>query len=566
MKLRISWKIFLLALLGVFLMSIGSILSIFLVSNVAGELDAVARYHLTLEKSAAAIEAHAIEYELHIERLATLNREKRGNSPVAQKESRMMGERAETLAKEIHQARQLLEEGERKQVIPPELQASLNVRFQNIEDSFARYRKHASSFVEESKKGYTDQAIWMEDRLQEEEDVFNQSLERLRQEVGSEVDGAVQRARDDEQKVMISSIGLTVLALALALVVAGYITRGLVRPIHDLLTGTRKIEEGDLDVNLPVSTGDEVGQLTAAFNHMTGELKLKERIRDTFGRFVDPRIVAELIENQEEGAGDGQKRIMTVFFSDIAGFTEMGEKLSPNGLVRMINAYLTQMAEPIRANRGVIDKFIGDAIMAYWGPPFSGMSNHADLAARSALEQMKSLQKFREDLPEILGLNEDFSGFHIRIGLASGELVVGEMGSENAKNYTVMGDVVNLASRLEAINKQYGTGIIVSEGTAQMLSDGFKLRELDIIRVKGKQQPVAIFELLGSPGDELSFDPGNIFQKGLEFYRQRNWDQALEAFSELGDAPSRIYSARIRHFKANPPPEDWDGVWAFKTK
>jgi adenylate cyclase len=203
------------------------------------------------------------------------------------------------------------------------------------------------------------------------------------------------------------------------------------------LAGAKAVEAGDLDGTLVATSRDEIGRLTIAFNQMVEQLRLKERLRQTFGKYVDPRVVEGLIEGPALAA-EGQRRVMTVLFCDVKGFTSTSEGMTPQGLVRVMNRYFSTMSAPIRQRQGVIDKYIGDAIMAYWGPPFTDDAAQAGLASLAALEMLQLVPQLRAELPELLGVRALPNIFDIRIGIATGEVLVGSIGSELMMSYTVM--------------------------------------------------------------------------------------------------------------------------------
>ena len=569
MRIRISAKIFSIAVLIVLMMTIGSIISVTRVAGVREELEHLANNLMNLESATAALDQHSLEYELHVERLAAIYRQDLDTPEELAQVEKDIKDRSDRLHKEISDVHKLLEDAVSSGSVEPRFSDVYGLTLENATANFLSYEKHSQEYLAETKLGNTQRAQWIEKRLEEEEDEFDAILEQLRHQVEMEVQSAGQRSESHESALLYTSIGLTAGALFLGLLIAWFVTRNLVRPVYDLLEGTKAIEQGNLQTSVPIRSDDEIGTLTASFNKMATELQLKERIKETFGRFVDPRIVSDLIERPQDTVLEGERRIMTVFFSDIADFTSISEKLTPVALVQLINAYLSRMAVPIQEHRGVIDKFIGDAIMAFWGPPFTSPSEHANLAAETALAQMESLKTFRDTIAETLGVKDAFQDFRIRIGLATGDLVVGEMGSEQARNYTVMGDTVNLASRLEAMNKNYGTSIIVSAGTRQMLSESFITRKLDVIRVKGKTEPVAIHELVGRDTDLSSEHRLAIrrFEEALELYQKRQWPQALVALENLDESKAVVVlRERSKEFQKNPPPESWDGVWNYETK
>jgi adenylate cyclase len=224
------------------------------------------------------------------------------------------------------------------------------------------------------------------------------------------------------------------------------------------------------------------------------------------------------------------------------------------------------MSEPIQAQNGILDKFIGDAIMAYWGPPFTGEDEHAALACLAALEQKARMQQFRAALPDVLGFRKNLPHVDVRMGITTGDVTVGNIGSERAKGFTVIGDTVNLASRLEGANKEYGTGILVSQDTWERARHAVEAREIDAVRVVGKTEPVRVFELLGKKG-EADTALKESYEEGLRHYRARDWDPAEAAFKRNpDDPPSRVMLARIALWRADPNACPADGVWDLTKK
>ena len=260
---------------------------------------------------------------------------------------------------------------------------------------------------------------------------------------------------------------------------------------------------------------------------------------------------------------------MTVLFCDMKGFTSLSEGMTPQGLVKVINRYLSIMSEPIRSNRGIIDKYIGDGIMAYWGPAFVGEADHARFACLATMEMIGRIATLRQEIPEILGVRgTPMERCDLRIGVATGEALVGSIGSDVMMSYTVMGDVVNFASRLEGANKLYGTRNLVSERAITATGGTFEVREVDRIVVAGHTHSEVVFEILGSKGEltpqQLSLR--DSYLEGLTAYRERGWDDALRALNASlealpGDGPSLALLQRVESLKANPPSQDWDGSW-----
>ncbi|HPB15398.1 MAG TPA: adenylate/guanylate cyclase domain-containing protein [Smithellaceae bacterium] len=300
--------------------------------------------------------------------------------------------------------------------------------------------------------------------------------------------------------------------------------------------------------------------------HYFKEEREKKKIRGAFQYYLTSSVINEMLKDPDKLKLGGDKKDLTVLFSDIRGFTTISEKMTPEELVALLNEYLTTMTNQVFHYDGLLDKYMGDAIMAVFGAPLD-QPDHAERACRTALAMMKELRKLQDKWKA-----EGRPVFDIGVGLNSGDMVVGNMGSEMRFDYTVMGDMVNLGSRLEGTNKEYGTNIIISEFTYEKVKDAMCCRELDGVRVKGKLKPVKIYELLGEKKDEAAFrDLLEGFGKGLALYREAKWDEAIAAFQGVlaarpNDTPSKVYVERCKNLKENPPAEPWDGVFVMTKK
>ena len=298
-----------------------------------------------------------------------------------------------------------------------------------------------------------------------------------------------------------------------------------------------------------------------------GEGRQKKEVRGAFSRYLSPQVVDQVLEKPELLSLGGSRRVMTCFFSDVAGFTSISEALSPEDLVHLLNRYLSLMTRAVMDRGGTVDKFEGDAIMAFWGAPLP-QEDHAWRACQSALEQQEIMARFRAEV-----LAEGLPELRVRMGLNTGPMIVGNMGSEERFDYTVMGDAVNLASRLEGANKQYSTYIMISETTYAEVKDLVEVRELDLLRVKGKQEPIRVYELMAVTG-KLPPEKERTraaYQEGLALYRDMDFVAAEQAFtraleSDPEDGPSLTYMERCRTYRDYPPPSDWDRVFTMTTK
>src|SRR5215469_5963444 len=253
-------------------------------------------------------------------------------------------------------------------------------------------------------------------RTDQARDEFNQEIDKIRADMLAQVDASASVVLRNQQHAILITIVVTALAATLGLIFAMLVSGGITRPVRLLLEGTRQVEAGHLDRSIDVTTGDEIGQLSAAFNRMIEQLRHKERIRETFGRYVDPRVVEGLIDQPKLAATEGQRRVMTVMFCDMKGFTGLSAGMTPQGLVKVMNRYLSTMSEPIRRQRGVIDKYIGDAIMAYWGPPFVEDADEGQFACVAAIEMIERVATLRNELAELFGVRVIPAECDIRIG------------------------------------------------------------------------------------------------------------------------------------------------------
>ena len=296
------------------------------------------------------------------------------------------------------------------------------------------------------------------------------------------------------------------------------------------------------------------------------EARSRRLITGLFGTYVPRELVAQMSKNPEEYSMRGESREMTVLFSDVRDFTSISEGLTAEQLKDMMNMYLTQMTEVIQRQNGTIDKYIGDAIMAFWGAPITN-PQHAKDGLESAIDMQKKIRLLDPDFAK-----RGWQPLHIGVGLNCGEMNVGDMGSRFRRAYTVMGDAVNLASRLEGLTKEYGVGILVSENVVNAVPS-YLYREIDKVQVKGRAEGAAVFEPVGrlDQVEEAAVDLVDRFHRMLEYYRAQRWDEADKVLVELTQGQHdnklvKLFRQRIFEFRYNPPGPSWNGVWVFKTK
>lgn len=338
-------------------------------------------------------------------------------------------------------------------------------------------------------------------------------------------------------------------------------------------------EKGTLfDLSFPLLSSFII-YITVVFISYFREQKDRQRIRSAFGQYLSPALVEQLAQSPDKLKLGGETRNMTILFSDVRGFTTISEsfKHDPQGLTRLMNSFLTPLTNAIIEEKGTIDKYMGDAIMAFWNAPIDD-PDHEINACRAALAMLRRVDELNAERE--IEANENGTRFiplNVGVGLNTGQCVVGNMGSDLRFDYSVLGDSVNLASRLEGRSKSYGTPIIIGAGTAAKAEKKFATLEIDLITVKGKTEPERIFTVLGAE-DVLASDDYNkirdLNERMLKAYRKRDWNGALDALQlarhsrndfEL-DEIYALYLARIHTFQKDAPPDDWDGVFAFDTK
>ncbi|MBT6583470.1 MAG: adenylate/guanylate cyclase domain-containing protein [Gammaproteobacteria bacterium] len=297
------------------------------------------------------------------------------------------------------------------------------------------------------------------------------------------------------------------------------------------------------------------------------EMGQKTMIREMFGQYLSPKVVENLVDDPSKIQLGGEEREMTAFFSDIRGFSSISERLTPSELVQVLNDYLTDMCDIILAAEGTVDKFEGDSIMAFWGAP-TRQADHAKRACFAAIEMNDRLIELRSK-----ALEQGVTPLVVRMGMNTGTMVVGNMGSKQRMNYTIMGDAVNLASRLEGANKAYGSGMMISESTYRFCEADVDVRELDRITVVGKSEPVTVYQLLNRKNQtsDAEADLVDQFSKGLELYKAGDFQRAKSEFSACleifaDDGPAQTYISRCQAFTDNPPGADWDGVYRLTEK
>ncbi len=574
-RLSIRRKIMGIAVVLIALMAVTAILSMISVMQVSARLEELTNSYIPAYGNLARANIRSVERSLELRRMVIERLRSPGGSERLTEIRRMFETKGAEVEHETEAARALMNGLIQKGATfsDPTALARLDTR---LETALTVSRSHLNSEIERlvpvletGDARAIDDSLGRVDTLRNE---LNQSLDSIRADMFTLLRAEADRTRQKQSQVTMIAALLTVLAAIMGLVFSMLVSEGMTRPVRRLLAGARAVEAGHLEEQLTVTTQDEIGQLTTAFNSMVEQLRLKERIRETFGKYIDPRVVEGLIDKPAI-ASEGQRRVMTVMFCDVKGFSSTSRGTTPQGLVKVMNRYLSAMSAPIRQHEGIIDKYIGDAIMAYWGPPFTADADQAQRASIAALNMIALIPQLRDELPELLGVRSLPTPFDIRIGIATGEALVGSIGSELMMSYTVMGDTVNLASRLEGANKAYGSHILVSEATVHGAEAEIEVREIDRVVLVGQTQPQTVFEIMSRKGG-LTAPQTTLrdrYADGLAAYRARRWDDARRAFTAAlaavpDDGPSLTFIKRLDGFASAPPSDDWDGVWHLEQK
>ena len=357
------------------------------------------------------------------------------------------------------------------------------------------------------------------------------------------------------QQDALKSLGIGILVIILVLYLALVIARVLTRPLALIEAETKKIQALELGEETPTSAFGEIADVLSAFDRMKRALR-------AFKLYVPAKLVGTLIEEEVEPRLGGREEEVTIFFSDIVGFSSFAEKVEPSELASKLGHYLQALTDEIHASGGTVDKYIGDAIMAFWNAP-KKVTDHAQAAVESAYRCQKVVD----------ALSEQGLPFGTRIGIHTAEVFVGNFGARDRMNYTLAGDGVNLASRLEGANRFYGTKILVSGSTVKGLTDGWLLRQVDSISVKGKDQATDIFEVIAS-SDEITpllVDVVQVYKRAFEKYREADFKEAAKLFQEVlrlrpDDGPAHVLLSRCTWFQHNPPEKSWCGVHPLSVK
>ena len=540
-----------------------------LIEDSSTELDAIKEYQLEITEDMNLLDIYTFEIEIIAHKVVNGNR-----PPEALAQARNRANELDSAVYRIfRETIDLAERGsndERNDIADRLGMARLTGAVRSLEVRTRGFMQVALQAVELGAEGKTPEARQALAQMDNYEDL-NPIFEAIRTKAGILTAASLIETNENIRHVIHANLVLFAVAGILGVLVFLVITGRLQTAFRRLTAAFRKTAEGELSDPLPVTSKDEIGDLTTSFNQMVEQLKSKEKLREAFGQFLDPRIVANVVEASTGQLKEvAERRKVTIFFSDIANFSGIGEQLTAANLVRLLNRYFTASTEAIRAHHGIVDKFIGDAVMAFWASPFSEGETHARDGCLTCLDLLNSFAQISREISEITGLRRNVPRFQARMALATGDTVIGTVGSDTTKSFTVIGDTVNIASRLEGVNKIYGTSILINEECYRLAETEVEAREIDLVTVFGK---VRIYELLARAGqlDSPTAKLREVYGAALALYREQKWKEAEGAFREClkikeHDGPSLEFLTRIANFARTPPPKDWNGVWNTASK
>ncbi len=570
-RYSIGLKVYSIAIGLLLLMFCIALASLYRINRVNLEVTDISKYDIPLVSYLTNINISNLRQQAQLEKILDFYQKDQAESATADEYFQKFDSLGLKIREQLRDANHLIEMGLKEVIQPDKVElALLQPMLSLVEQSHYRYEDIGLRAVTALRQQNVNALNQLWEILEKERATLDIQIADALSEIRSFTQISVNNARKHQRHIIWFNLVLTLLSAAFGLIGGYFLAMDLVRPIRRLLRGTVDIGKGNLDIVIPETSKDEIGALTHSFNHMASEIKLKNQIKSAFDKYVDPRIVDTLLKNPDSLNQDGDRQQMTVLFCDIEGFTQIGERLTPSGLVKVVNKFLTLICQPINKSGGVVDKFIGDAVMAYWGPPFTSKNDHATASCLAALEMFEALNVLAKTLPEVIGVKKDVPEIRIRVGIATGEVILGNIGSETTKSFTVIGDTVNLASRLESSNNFFSTRLLVNEQTQSMIVGTLETREVDSVRVSGKTDPVRIFEVLGRKGH---ISTGLLFLKsqfelGLAAYRKQDWDIAKNHLVACQtrypmDGPTlvlieRLQSAHLLGLSAN-----WDGVWTL---
>ena len=550
-KFSVPYKIFSSVSIVIFLTILTSTATLYYVVSVRFELTRIADHMVPVTQSLSELDAHVMRQGLVMERIFTfLETESLPPSKIRnniEHYNRLSG----LINTEFKATKRTINEG---------LSISRNV--ENI-GAFSRFEpllaylelihknieKHSMQIVSKLTNGEFREARLLEKLLREEEDQFNSHLVKILKEVEAVTEKSALVAKEHQKNLVVLNLVFTALAIISGLAFSWAASVKLASPVKELLDATNEVKSGNLSARSGVYGDDEVAQIAIRFNRMVEGIKAKDQIKSTFGQYVDPRVVDNILNNYD--LDQVHRRPTTVFFSDIAGFSRISEQYTPSSVVKLVNEYLTDVSGPIINSKGVIDQFIGDAVVAFWGPPFVEEGEGPFLCCKAALDQQIQINVLRKKLSEILGVKRALPDIRVRMGIATSECLVGNIGGKHLQSFTAIGSAKDWAEELETLNNKFNTEILVLEKTVNLVGDRMEFRRIDRFQI-GAGEQIGVYELLGQSGSvsEKTLEYKHAFEKALSLYEDGDFKKASTNFAKCtkvdpSDKAAEVYLGSI---------------------
>ena len=549
-KFSVRYKIFSSVSIVIFLTILTSTATLYYVVSVRFELTRIADHMVPVTQSLSELDAHVMRQGLVMERIFTflemdLPQIKIENN--IENYYRLSG----LISTEFKATKKTINEG---------LSISRNV--ENI-GAFSRFEpllaylelihknieKHSMQIVSKLTNGEFREARLLEKLLREEEDQFNSHLIKILEEIEAVTEKSALVAQEHQKNLVVLNLVFTALAIISGLAFSWAASVKLASPVKELLDATNEVKSGNLSARSGVYGDDEVAQIAIRFNRMVEGIKAKDQIKSTFGQYVDPRVVDNILNNYD--LDQVHRRPTTVFFSDIAGFSRISEQFTPSSVVKLVNEYLTDVSGPIINSKGVIDQFIGDAVVAFWGPPFVEEDDGPFLCCKAALDQQIQINVLRKKLSEILGVKRALPDIRVRMGIATSECLVGNIGGKHLRSFTAIGPAKDWAEELETLNNKFNTEILVLEKTVNLVGDRMEFRRIDRFQI-GAGEQIGVYELLGQSGSvsDKTLEYKYAFEKALSLYEDGDFIKASTNFTKCtkvdpSDKAAEVYLGSI---------------------
>lgn len=553
--LPLSLKIYAISLLMLSFVLVVAIGNYMRMTTVKEEVRDIAQFISPINKHITQIYIHTLEQEILFERLLRLNQTIPTPQGALATEQQALLVRQEQIMKQIHETQSLAEQAAYATRILQDTIALARVTpdLRMLAEDQWQMQTLYQEIINAVQSRDNLRSQLMTEQLQRHETLFNQRIARLQHNLFGITQAGIQKIQRQDDNLLTFNISISVAALLVGIIVAAYASRRVTAPLKALIRGSDELLRENYRHQIPVISNDEIGELTTSFNHLMQQVETKETLRASMQEYLDPRVVKLLTEHPEEVKG--ARHHASVLFSDIAQFSKLSETLSPESLVAVINEYYNLAGQAILQIDGVVDKYIGDAIVAFWSPPFTESQSCARLACRGALKQVEQLHHLRLALPNLVGIRKGLPDIDIRIGVASGEIIVGNIGTKTNRSFTIIGAAVDIAEQLEQLNKQLGTHILVTENTRQQVGTEFLFRlaaQLDYGSTDETTNKQFVYQLLGyrdafSDVEINQFEDIDQILKQLFLSPEQQLFSALETYLEHhpGDAIAQFQRRSI---------------------